>query len=416
MDGIVLQPGVHDPVGDRAADQQRDDHEENELAGQEVPEVEDRRPQYLSHADLPGALLRHKGRQAQQTKTRDENSEQGKETGQFADALLIAKLLGEFFVGKLVFKGILGVVFFEDGLDGGYGLLYAGGWRQPDVHLVYPVLRQIEDHRMGIAIGALRDHILCHANDRVYSVVTPPHDLADGMAKIHVFDGRFIDDKRACEVYARGGAWRSSSVRCAGACVGVQFRREIPALYDLPADRPPKVRCHGIGEEALLQIGVFPLPFVSHIVAPAIGEVLLRATHCAHQPCLYEFVADGLEMLCDIGRLGVGHEQSLAGISDGSVFYILDLPEYGDGPDDKDHGDRELYHYQCLAWQGGEATYFKGSFQYFDRLERRQVKRGIAAGDQSGGHRKAETGQPEKRLLPGYRQCLPGDLVKKRQQ
>src|SRR5579863_636178 len=97
-------------------------------------------------------------------------------------------------------------------------------------------------------------------------------------------------------------------------------------------------------------------------------------------------------MLKDILVVQPGENQARAVIADRSVLCIADLLIDDHRPDDQDDGDAELNRYQDLPQCGSRLTptSMNGAFEHFHRPETRQVKGGIAAGDQSGDYGKCD--------------------------
>lgn len=79
---------MHKEPGQWRRDHDGDQHQAQEVPGQQRHDARYIRPEYFSHADLPGSLPCGENGQPQQSQTGNKDREERKIIGQFADQLL----------------------------------------------------------------------------------------------------------------------------------------------------------------------------------------------------------------------------------------------------------------------------------------------------------------------------------------
>src|SRR5580658_2690929 len=116
-------------------------------------------------------------------------------------------------------------------------------------------------------------------------------------------------------------------------------------------------------------------------------------------------------MFVDAGGEPTDADELCPVVANGPVFCELDLAVYYDGADCERDGDGELDDDEYLTWNSREAACFERPFEDFHRVERREIEGGVAARNDAGEEREADSGHPEKGIGPGDRHLLIGDLV-----
>src|SRR5689334_7884360 len=110
---------------------------------------------------------------------------------------------------------------------------------------------------------------------------------------------------------------------------------------------------------------IFSCPVETSICIPHLRGGATRFSHLHNGTLTNQFVAHCLVMLVDILSLQININESIAFITNGSVFCKLNLAEHHDGANNKGNGNYKLQYHQYFAWNGSKPTNTESSFQNF---------------------------------------------------
>src|SRR5690606_38541991 len=120
--GALLQPAVHDIVGNGDGNETGNDNQLQEILGQHVPNIDNGGRHYFSDPYFLATLFGDEGGEAKETHTADQDGKAAKTPRQGSYPFLGRKFFTVFLVHKIVLEGDVGEMLLKDPFDQGQAL------------------------------------------------------------------------------------------------------------------------------------------------------------------------------------------------------------------------------------------------------------------------------------------------------